>query len=199
MLLHASFLYISAVFAFGDSTVDTGNNNNRKTPFKANHWPYGYDFPGHVPSGRCSNGKLIPDFEVSLLGIKDLLPAYLDPMVTDKDLITGVSFASAGCGLDTLMDHVYNVINMSTQLDYFNECLDRIRRIAGSSVATNIVENSLIIISAGSVDMCLLTMMYLLGVFDIQFQLIKISSLETFNPLFKTHIFIPCFPFIRNR
>ena len=36
------------------------------------------------------------------LGIKDTLPAYLDPNLRDQDLSTGVSFASAGTGNDDL-------------------------------------------------------------------------------------------------
>ena len=39
-------------------------------------------------------------FTVEGLGIKDLLPPYLDPNLQDSDLITGVNFASAGSGLD---------------------------------------------------------------------------------------------------
>lgn len=36
------------------------------------------------------------------LGIKGLIPAYLDPNLKDEDLKTGVSFASGGCGYDPL-------------------------------------------------------------------------------------------------
>lgn len=52
---------ISAIFIFGDSTVDPGNNNNRLTPSKANFPPYGQDFPGGVATGRFSNGKAMGD------------------------------------------------------------------------------------------------------------------------------------------
>ncbi|XP_058077139.1 GDSL esterase/lipase EXL3-like [Magnolia sinica] len=38
----------------------------------------------------------------SELGIKELLPAYLDPTVEIQVLVTGVSFASAGSGYDNL-------------------------------------------------------------------------------------------------
>lgn len=34
------------------------------------------------------------------LGIKELIPAYLDPSLKVQDLQTGVSFASGGCGYD---------------------------------------------------------------------------------------------------
>jgi hypothetical protein len=36
------------------------------------------------------------------LGVKDLLPAYLDPNLQPQDLITGVCFASGGAGYDPL-------------------------------------------------------------------------------------------------
>lgn len=52
---------IPAVFVFGDSIVDTGNNNNLKTIFKVNYPPYGQDFMGGKPTGRFSNGKVPSD------------------------------------------------------------------------------------------------------------------------------------------
>jgi len=39
---------------------------------------------------------------VSYLGLKELLPPYLDPNLSDKEIVTGVSFASAGSGFDPL-------------------------------------------------------------------------------------------------
>jgi hypothetical protein len=39
---------------------------------------------------------------VEELGIKELLPAYKDPTLQPKDLLTGVSFASGGTGYDSL-------------------------------------------------------------------------------------------------
>ncbi|CAH2050334.1 unnamed protein product [Thlaspi arvense] len=72
-----------AVFVFGDSIVDTGNNNNLKTIAKANHPPYGKDFMGGKPTGRFSNGRVTADFIAEELGIKELLPAYLDPSQLD--------------------------------------------------------------------------------------------------------------------
>ncbi|CAH1439721.1 unnamed protein product [Lactuca virosa] len=52
----------SALFVFGDSTVDAGNNNFIRTPMKSNFPPYGRDFINHIPTGRFSNGRLVPDF-----------------------------------------------------------------------------------------------------------------------------------------
>ncbi|KAG6544185.1 hypothetical protein Mapa_014385 [Marchantia paleacea] len=51
-----------AMFVFGDSLVDYGNNNYLHSLAKANYKPYGVDFPGHIPTGRYCNGRLVPDF-----------------------------------------------------------------------------------------------------------------------------------------
>lgn len=53
---------VSAVFAFGDSTLDSGNNNYLVTPYKSDFLPYGKDFFGHKPTGRFTNGRLLTDF-----------------------------------------------------------------------------------------------------------------------------------------
>ena len=53
----------TAAFIFGDSLVDTGTNNRLpSTISKANHHPYGVDFPGGQPTGRYCNGRLVSDF-----------------------------------------------------------------------------------------------------------------------------------------
>ncbi|CAI0399591.1 unnamed protein product [Linum tenue] len=84
----------SAVFAFGDSILDTGNNDHITTLIKSNFLPYGRDFPGRISTGRFSDGRLISDLIVESLGIKYFLLPYLDPNLQDDDLITGVCFAS---------------------------------------------------------------------------------------------------------
>nr|XP_018677625.1 PREDICTED: GDSL esterase/lipase At5g55050-like [Musa acuminata subsp. malaccensis] len=52
-----------AVFVFGDSTVDVGNNNflPSEAP-KVNFRPWGIDFPGRTPTGRFSNGFIYSDY-----------------------------------------------------------------------------------------------------------------------------------------
>lgn len=49
-----------ALYVFGDSTVDPGNNNNLPTRAKANFLPYGIDF-NNTPTGRFTNGMTIAD------------------------------------------------------------------------------------------------------------------------------------------
>lgn len=53
---------VPAFNIFGDSVVDSGNNNNLYTLVKANFPPYGRDFVNHRPTGRFCNGKLATDF-----------------------------------------------------------------------------------------------------------------------------------------
>lgn len=50
-----------AFFVFGDSLVDSGNNDYLITTARADSPPYGIDYPTRRPTGRFSNGLNIPD------------------------------------------------------------------------------------------------------------------------------------------
>ncbi|XP_004143225.1 GDSL esterase/lipase At2g30310 [Cucumis sativus] len=143
----------SSVLIFGDSTVDTGNNNFIPTIFKANYWPYGKDFPGHVATGRFSDGKLIPDMVASKLGIKELVPPFLDPELSDDDVKTGVSFASAGTGVDDLTAAISKVIPAMKQIDMFKNYIQRLQRIVGVDESKRIIGSALAVISVGTNDL----------------------------------------------
>lgn len=63
----------TALFAFGDSLIDPGNNNYLPHSLaKANFVPYGVDFIG--PTGRFCNGRTMIDY---LGNILDLLISFL--------------------------------------------------------------------------------------------------------------------------
>ncbi|KAL6219263.1 hypothetical protein ACLB2K_012469 [Fragaria x ananassa] len=47
---------VPAMFAFGDSLIDVGNNNFISSFARSNYYPYGIDFRGG-PSGRFTNGR----------------------------------------------------------------------------------------------------------------------------------------------
>ncbi|RRT43925.1 hypothetical protein B296_00048146, partial [Ensete ventricosum] len=54
---------VPAVYVFGDSTADVGNNNYLPgDDAKANFPHYGIDFPHQRPTGRFSNGYNGVDF-----------------------------------------------------------------------------------------------------------------------------------------
>ncbi|XP_061999530.1 GDSL esterase/lipase At2g40250-like [Rosa rugosa] len=153
--ISASSPSVSALFAFGDSTVDSGMNNDLLPFVRCDHPPYGRDLPDHVPTGRYSNGKIATDFMASNLGLKDLLPAYLDPKLTDYDLLTGVSFASGTCGLDDLTLELSHVYSMGDQLEYFDEAVVRMKISVGEKKGREIVENALFVVSVGTNDLML--------------------------------------------
>lgn len=157
-----------AILIFGDSTVDPGNNNYIPTAFKGNHPPYGDDFPGHIPTGRFSNGKLVPDFLASMLGLKETIPPFLQPDISDRELLTGVSFASAGSGFDELTTAVSGVISMSKQIDYLREYIERVIKIVGEREAQKVVAGALVIVSAGTND-------FIFNFYDIPTRRLEVS------------------------
>lgn len=143
---------IPAVIVFGDSIVDPGNNNNRKTIAKANYEPYGRDFIGKKPTGRFSNGRIPPDFIAEELGVNMILPAYLDPNLQIQDLLTGVSFASGGSGYDPLTPVTASALSLSDQLDLFKEYISKIDAAVGQERTATILSKSLFIVCLGSND-----------------------------------------------
>ncbi|XP_057962157.1 GDSL esterase/lipase At1g06990-like [Malania oleifera] len=145
----------SAILVFGDSLVDTGNNNFIDTTFKANHFPYGQLFPSHIATGRFTDGKMIPDFLASSLGIKDTVPPFLDPNLLDVEVKTGVNFASAGSGYDKLTTSFSGVLSVSKQVEYLMDYVERLERVVGKLEATRILNSTLVLIVAGSNDFAL--------------------------------------------
>ncbi|XP_061366011.1 GDSL esterase/lipase EXL3-like [Gastrolobium bilobum] len=141
-----------AVIAFGDSIVDSGNNNNIKTLVKCNFLPYGKDFEGGIPTGRFCNGKIPSDLLVEELGIKEYLPAYLDPNLKSSDLVTGVCFASGASGYDPLTPQIASVIPISAQLDMFKEYIGKLKSNVGEDRTNFILAKSLYVVVAGSDD-----------------------------------------------
>ncbi|CAJ2675786.1 unnamed protein product [Trifolium pratense] len=144
---------IPAVIVFGDSIMDTGNNNNMTTPSRCNFPPYGKDFQGGIPTGRFSNGKVPSDLIVEELSIKEYLPAYLDPNLHPSDLVTGVNFASGGAGYDPLTSKLEQAaISMSGQLDLFKDYIVRLKGVVGEDRTNLILANSIFFVLLGSND-----------------------------------------------
>lgn len=84
-----------AMYVFGDSLMDNGNNNYLPTIAKANFLPYGNDFPQGA-TGRFTNGKHVADFVADYLGLP-YPPPYLS--LKGQKSLTGVSYASGSCGI----------------------------------------------------------------------------------------------------
>ncbi|KAK3153472.1 hypothetical protein QOZ80_2BG0173770 [Eleusine coracana subsp. coracana] len=134
---------VPALIAFGDSIVDTGNNNHLLTIVRANFPPYGKDFPGHRSTGRFCDGKISVDFLASALGIKEFLPPYLQQNLSLDELRTGVSFASAASGYNNNTCLTSSTMTMEKQLQLFREYKVKVGTVP---------ERALYIIVSGSND-----------------------------------------------
>ncbi|CAN6233994.1 unnamed protein product [Urochloa humidicola] len=108
---------VPALYVFGDSTADVGNNNylaGGAVP-RANFPHNGVDFPTSRPTGRFSNGYNGVDFLALHMGLKRSPPPFL--AVANKTNKLGVNFASAGSGiLDTTGS---SIIPLSKQVEQF--------------------------------------------------------------------------------
>ncbi|RCV32385.1 hypothetical protein SETIT_6G254500v2 [Setaria italica] len=143
-----------AFFVFGDSLVDSGNNNYLATTARADSPPYGLDYPTHRATGRFSNGRNVPDIISEYLGAEPVLP-YLSPHLDGGDLLRGANFASAGVGIlnDTGIQFA-NIIRIQKQLRYFQQYQSRVRRLLGgdSDAVGRLVQGALVLITLGGND-----------------------------------------------
>ncbi|XP_057981931.1 GDSL esterase/lipase 5-like isoform X2 [Malania oleifera] len=116
----------AALFIFGDSVLDPGNNNyiNTSTLDQANFWPYGITY-FHRPTGRFSDGNC--------------------------QFYDGANFASAGAGalVETFPGQV---VNLGTQLKYFKKAEKVLRGEMGDGAAKTILSDAVYLVSIGNND-----------------------------------------------
>ncbi|GAB4841290.1 hypothetical protein Ancab_022022 [Ancistrocladus abbreviatus] len=152
MLLGLKAEAARAFFVFGDSLVDSGNNNYLVTTARADSPPYGIDYPTHRPTGRFSNGLNIPDLISEQLGAESTLP-YLNPQLTGEKLLVGANFASAGIGVlnDTGLQFL-NTIKIFEQFQLFEQYQRRLSALIGKDAAVRRVNEALYLIVLGGND-----------------------------------------------
>ncbi|MCE3217025.1 GDSL esterase lipase [Datura stramonium] len=140
----------AALFVFGDSVFDPGNNNyiNTTASFQANYLPYGESFFKY-PTGRASNGRLIPDFIAEYANLP-LIPPYFE--IGKKHFVHGVNFASGGSGCLTEIGRGF-VIDLKTQLKYFKNVAELLKKKVGKTESKRILSNAVYIFSTGSNDL----------------------------------------------
>uniref|UniRef100_A0ACD6AHY9 Uncharacterized protein n=1 Tax=Avena sativa TaxID=4498 RepID=A0ACD6AHY9_AVESA len=143
---------ISAVFMFGDSIVDPGNNNNRLTEAKADFPPYGQDFPGGKATGRLSNGRVPGDMLASRFGVKDLLPPYAGDLEL-TDLLTGVAFASGGSGYDPFTSIPSTATSNIGQLETFFDYKEKLKDLVGEDEMTRVISEGVYFTAMGANDL----------------------------------------------
>ncbi|GMQ02209.1 hypothetical protein CsSME_00048551 [Camellia sinensis var. sinensis] len=109
-----------ALFVFGDSTVDAGNNNKIERGITANFYPYGVDY-NNQSTGRFTNGLTAADF----MDVPPR-PAYHNLTESDRKRTTiamaGINYGSSGCGIfTTTRPHESECFNLEQQIDFFKE------------------------------------------------------------------------------
>ncbi|XP_047939146.1 GDSL esterase/lipase At5g08460 [Salvia hispanica] len=144
--------HVTAMFAFGDSLTDPGNNNYLSSLAKANYVPYGVDFNGGTPSGRFCNGKTFVDYIGELLGLPLLLP-YTSPFATGTNVVRGVNYASAAGGiLEETGRHLGERFSLSAQVVNFESTLSELRSQMGDEEIVNYLAKAIVVMSLGSND-----------------------------------------------
>ncbi|CAJ1949509.1 unnamed protein product [Sphenostylis stenocarpa] len=138
-----------ALFILGDSLFDNGNNNyiNTTTDYQANYAPYGETFFKY-PSGRFSDGRMIPDVVAELAKLP-ILPPYLHPGRVEH--VYGVNFASGGAGALRETSQGF-VVDLKTQASYLKNVKNSFVQRLGQKTAEEIMSKSVYFFSIGSND-----------------------------------------------
>ncbi|KAM5579519.1 hypothetical protein ABKV19_009347 [Rosa sericea] len=138
-----------ALFVFGDSPFEPGNYqylpNVTVEDDEAIAWPYGMTF-FHHPTGRFSDGRIVPDFIAKFAKLRMLSP-YLQP--GQHDFIDGSNFASAGAGVLETSD---SEISLPKQLSYFKNVTKLLQQKLGDLEAERLLRTAVYLISIGGVD-----------------------------------------------
>ncbi|CAL0317978.1 unnamed protein product [Lupinus luteus] len=138
-----------ALFIFGDSMFDVGNNNyiNTTTDMQANFMPYGETFFKY-PTGRPSDGRLITDFIAEYANMS-FVPPYLQH--GNHQYTDGANFASAGAGA-LVETNQGLVIDLKAQLKYFIEFERLVKQNLGDAEGGKLVSKAIYLFSIGSND-----------------------------------------------
>ncbi|ESQ48559.1 hypothetical protein EUTSA_v10022376mg [Eutrema salsugineum] len=142
----------AALFVFGDSVFDVGNNNyiNTFRAAQANVWPYGQT-TFKFPTGRNSDGRLIPDFIAEYAWLP-LIPPYLQPGNSVNQFTYGVNFASAGAGALIETYQPQNVIPLGSQLNNFKNVEKMFKEKLGDAETKRIISRAVYLIQIGPND-----------------------------------------------
>ncbi|CAO2033921.1 unnamed protein product [Urochloa humidicola] len=157
---------VPAMYVFGDSTADVGNNDYLPWTIARADFPHnGVDFPGGKATGRFSNGLIGVDFIAIAMGFSRSPPAYLSLMANAANsssemtrnmttaaaaaYTTGANFASGGSGL---LDSTGSTISMTQQMEYFSDLKGQMStRLSADRVSASMAK-SIFLISAGAND-----------------------------------------------
>ncbi|KAH9676131.1 GDSL esterase/lipase 7 [Citrus sinensis] len=141
-----------ALYVFGDSLLDSGNNNFLPTVARANYLPYGANFVNRS-TGRFTNGKTVADFIAEFLGLP-----YSPPFLSYKrDLLplTGLNYASGSCGILPETGSPFGqCLNFEEQVGLFQDSVKSLQQRYFQILVdfSNYLSKSVFIVSIGSND-----------------------------------------------
>lgn len=140
-----------ALYVFGDSLFDSGNNNLLPTVSKANFKPYGVDF-AKGDTGRFTNGRLVPDFIAEFLGLP-----YPPPCISIRTStpVTGLNYASASCGiLPETGQSTGKCLSLDDQVDLFQRTVKSSlpNHFEGPNELMEYLSKSIFVVCIGSND-----------------------------------------------
>ncbi|CAA0837710.1 GDSL esterase/lipase [Striga hermonthica] len=141
----------TALFVFGDSLVDNGNNNFLNSIAKSNYYPYGVD-SNTGPTGKFSNGNNFVDYLGAWLGIA-APPPFADPSTRGTRILGGVNYASAAAGiLDETGQHYGERYSLSQQVVNFETTLSQLRTMMRAGDLNRYLSHSIAVLVFGSND-----------------------------------------------
>ncbi|KAL4362820.1 hypothetical protein GQ457_04G003740 [Hibiscus cannabinus] len=155
--LHKRSIKLHALYVFGDSFVDAGNNQYLHTPSNANYLPYGIDFGG-VPTGRSTNGRTIVDFIAQVTGLPFPPPVMGLSESQRKNITTGFNYASASGGIShippALAPIFGNILSLDQQIQLFKDSITDIKgRFDSDESFDSYMSKSLFFIHMGTNDL----------------------------------------------
>ncbi|OVA03391.1 Lipase [Macleaya cordata] len=149
---------VPAIFVFGDSLIDVGNNNHLELSLLKANFPHnGVDFAGKKATGRYSNGKNAADFFAEKLGLATS-PPYLSiksdsnkaKVVLDRG---GINFASGGAGVLNDTNKLFRQsISFNKQIEYYSTVHEELLQQLGTVGAQTYLAKSVFLIAIGSND-----------------------------------------------
>ncbi|KAL2322671.1 hypothetical protein Fmac_027050 [Flemingia macrophylla] len=148
-----------AVYVFGDSLVDVGNNNYLALSVEKAILPhYGIDLPTKKPSGRFSNGKNAADLIAEKLGLPTSPPylSLVSKVHSNKKNVSflgGVNFASGGAGIFNGSDDGFRQsIPLTKQVEYYTKVYELLKQQIEASTLEKHLSKSIFFVVIGSND-----------------------------------------------
>lgn len=146
---------VPAIFVFGDSQVDVGNNNYLTISVAKANFPHnGIDFPSKKATGRFSNGYNAADLLSMKLGLPSSPPYLALKAKNDVSYEAGVSFASGGAGILNSTDQTFGqAIPLTKQVTDFITVSGALTNKLGAPGAQQLLSKSLFAVVIGSNDL----------------------------------------------